>query len=51
MNGQRYKMSLQEKMKYFANLKIDLFYFLQLQLVSLKWLGDTWVSRREIIFF
>lgn len=49
MNWQRQKMSLQEKMQYFANLKIDLFYFLHLQLVNLKCLGDTRMSRSEII--
>lgn len=49
MNGQRQKMSLQEKMQYFANLKIDLFCFHHMQLVNLKCLGGTWMSRREII--
>lgn len=49
MNGQRQKMSLQEKMQFFANLKIDLFHFLHLQLVNLKWLGGTQMSRREMI--
>lgn len=43
VNGQRYKMPLQEKIQYFAKLKIDLFHFLQLQLVNLKWLGDAWM--------
>lgn len=41
-------MSLQEKKQFFANLKIDLFHFLQLQLVNLKWLGDTWMSRSDL---
>lgn len=49
MNGQRQKMSLQKKMQFFANLKIDLFHFLHLQLVNLKWLGGTQMSRREMI--
>lgn len=44
-------MSLQEKMQYFTKLKIYLFHFLQLQLVNLKWLRDTWMSRIEIILF
>lgn len=51
INGQRQKMSLQEKMQYFANLKTDLFHFLHLHLVNLKWLGGTWMSRREMILF
>lgn len=42
-------MSLQKKMQFFANLKIDLFHFLHLQLVNLKWLGGTQMSRREMI--
>lgn len=48
MNGQRQKMSLQEKMQYFVNLKIDLFYFHHMQLVNLKCLGGTWISREKL---